>query len=66
MCTAKPPAPIKPAPPPPPPPVLDQAAPTSARATAGDITKKAAVGNRKYRTSVGVSGNAGSNGLSIT
>lgn len=70
MCTSqpKPPPPVVPAPPPPPPPVLDQAAPQSAKVTSGETAKKAAVGNRKYRTSLGVSGsgaNTGRTGLSI-
>ena len=60
----KPPAP--PAPPPPAPPTLDQKAPESARPTTGDMSKKAATGTRKYRTSLATSGSAGSNGLSIS
>jgi hypothetical protein len=62
------PKPITPAPPPPAPPVLDQAAPQSAKVTSGETAKKAAVGNRKYRTSLGVAdtgANTGRTGLSI-
>lgn len=65
MCMSTPKPPKPPAPPPPPPPVLDQKAPESARPTPGGMAQKAATGNRKYRSSVSASGNAGSNGLSI-
>jgi hypothetical protein len=64
MCMSTP-KPVTPAPPPPPPPVLDQAAPETARASTGSMAKKAAIGNRKYRSSVNSNGNAGTNGLSI-
>lgn len=65
MCTVRAPKPVTPAPPPPPPPVLDQAAPETAKNTDVATAKKVAMGNRKYRTSLGAAGNAGSNGLSI-
>ena len=67
MCMQKAPKPPPPpAPPPPPPPTLDQKAPESARVTSGQMASKAATGTRKYRTSIKTSGNAGSNGLSIS